>query len=73
MEHKINEIINYNYKGKIIQLEITPTKGRSCQDCFFYLNYDCSSCSTIRDIIGQCDNNLRTDKTSVIFRKVIKK
>ena len=73
MEHKIDDIIPYNFEGETIYLKVTPTKDSSCRDCFFYLNYNCRSCSTIRDIIGQCDTNLRTDKTPVIFRKVMKK
>ena len=72
MEHKIDEIIPYNFEGEDIYLKVTPTKDSSCRNCFFYLNYNCSSCSTIRDIIGQCDNNLRTDKTPIIFTSVVK-
>lgn len=72
MEHKIDEIITYNFEGEDIYLKVTPTKDSSCRNCFFYLNYNCSSCSTIRDIIGQCDNNLRTDKTPIIFTSVVK-
>lgn len=70
MEHKIDEIIPYNFEGETIYLKVTPTKDSSCQDCFFYLNY--KSCHNIRDIIGQCDNKLRIDKTPVIFRKITK-
>lgn len=73
MEHKINEIITYNYRGKTIQLEVTPAKDSSCLDCFFYNNYDCDYCFNIRDFIGQCDNKLRTDNIHIIFKKVIKK
>lgn len=73
MEHKINEIITYNYKGETIQLEVTPTKDSSCINCFFYSNYDCDYCFDIRNFIGPCDNKLRTDNTHVIFKKVIKK
>lgn len=69
MEHKANEIITYNYKGKTISLEVTPTKDSSCKDCFFYNNYK-TCCSAIKSIIGHCDNTLRTDKTPVIFRKI---
>lgn len=69
MEHKINEIITYNYKGETIHLEVTPTKDSSCLNCFFYGNYDCDYYFNIRDFIGPCDNNLRTDKTNVIFKK----
>lgn len=72
MEHKIDEIIPYNFEGETIYLKVTPTKDSSCRNCFFYLNYNCDSCSTIRDFIGQCDNNLRTDKTPIIFTSVVK-
>ena len=71
MEHKINEIITYNFEGETIQLEVIPTKDSSCQDCFFHLKY--KSCYNIRNIVGECENEFRTDKTPVIFRKVIKK
>lgn len=72
MEHKIDEIIPYNFEGEDIYLEVIPTKANSCQDCFFYKN-EKTCCSAIRNIIGICDKNDRTDKTPVIFRKVIKK
>ena len=72
MEHKIDEIITYNFEGKTINLEVIPTKANSCEDCFFYKN-EKTCCSAIRNIIGECDKNNRTDKTPVIFRKVMKK
>ena len=72
MEHKIDEIIPYNFEGETIYLEITPTKDNTCQDCFFYKNYK-TCCSAIRNIIGICDKNDRTDKTPIIFRKIMKK
>ena len=72
MEHKINEIITYNFEDKTINLEVIPTKANSCEDCFFYKN-EKTCCSAIRNIIGECDKNNRTDKTPVIFRKVMKK
>ena len=70
MEYKANEIINYNFDGETIQLKVIPTKDSSCRDCFFNLKY--KSCYNIRNIIGQCESDFRTDKTPVIFRKVIK-
>ena len=70
MEHKIDEIIPYNFEGETIYLKVTSVRDCSCRDCFFYLNY--KSCHNVRDIIGQCDNKLRTDKTHVIFRKIMK-
>lgn len=72
MEHKIDEIIPYNFEGKTIQLVVIPTKANSCEDCFFYKN-EKTCCSSIRNIIGECDKNNRTDKIPVIFRKVMKK
>ena len=72
MEHKVNDIITYNFKGKNIYLEVIPTKANSCEDCFFYKN-EKTCCSAIRNIIGECDKNNRIDKTPVIFRKIIKK
>ena len=72
MEHKIDEIIPYNFKGEIIYLVVIPTKANSCEDCFFYKN-EKTCCSAIRNIIGECDKNNRIDKTPVIFREIIKK
>ena len=68
MEHKINDIITYIHEGETIYLEVTPTKDSSCQDCFFHLKYNC--CSNIRNIVGQCDKDFRTDNTSVIFKQI---
>lgn len=68
MEHKIDEIITYNYEGETIYLKITPTKDSTCQGCFFYLKYN--SCSKIRNIIGQCDKDFRTDNTPIIFKQI---
>lgn len=72
MERKTNEIITYNYEGKTINLEVIPTKANSCENCFFYKN-EKTCCFAIRNIIGECYKNNRTDKTPVIFRKVMKK
>ena len=72
MEHKIDEIIPYNFEGEIIYLEVIPTKANSCEDCFFYKN-EKTCCSAIRNIIGECDKNNRIDKTPVIFREINKK
>ena len=69
MEHKVNNIITYNFKGEGIHLEVIPTKDNSCADCFFYKN-EKTCCSAIRNIIGECDKNNRTDKIPVIFRKI---
>ena len=66
MEHKINEIITYKLKDETIHLEVIPTKCNTCEDCFFYK----TCCSAIRNIMGTCDKNDRTDKISVIFRKI---
>ena len=68
MEHKINDIITYIHEGETIYLEVTPTKDSSCQDCFFHLKYNC--CSNIRNIVGQCDKDFRTDNTPVIFKQI---
>lgn len=71
MEHKINEVIAYNFKGKIIYLKVTPAKDSTCKDCFF--NGKHRTCSPfIRNIIGTCDRICRTDNTSVIFKQINK-
>lgn len=72
MEHKVNDIITCNFKDENIYLEVIHTKANSCEDCFFYKN-EKTCCSAIRNIIGECDKNNRTDKTPVTFRKIIKK
>lgn len=69
MERKIDEIISYNNNNETIQLVVIPTKANSCEDCFFYKN-EKTCCSAIRNIIGECDKNNRTDKTPIIFRKI---
>ena len=69
MEHKIDEIITVTINDETIHLEVIPTKDNSCADCFFYKN-EKTCCSAIRNIIGECDKNNRTDKTPVIFRKI---
>ena len=69
MEHKIDEIIYYNNNNETIQLVVIPTKANSCEDCFFYKN-EKTYCSSVRNIIGICDKNYRTDKISIIFRKI---
>ena len=69
MEHKIDEIIPYNFEGETIQLVVIPTKDNSCADCFFYKN-EKTCCSAIKNIIGECDKNIRTDKTPVIFKQI---
>lgn len=69
MERKIDEIIPYNFEGETIQLVVIPTKANSCEGCFFYKN-EKTCCSAIKNIIGECDKNNRTDKTPIIFRKI---
>ena len=68
MEHKINEVIVYNDKGKTIQIKITPTIDNTCKDCLFYGHYDI--CSNVRNIIRTCDKIDRTDNTLVIFKQI---
>ena len=68
MEHKINDVITYNYIGETIYLKVTPTIDNTCKDCFFYGHYNI--CSGIRNIIGICDKIDRTDNTPVIFKQI---
>lgn len=71
MEHKINEIITYNYEGETIYLQVTPTKDSTCRGCFFYET--CRTCwSNIKNIVGNCDKLKRSDNTPVIFIKTNK-
>lgn len=69
MEHKINEIITYNYEGETIHLKVTPMKDSTCQGCFF--NGKCRTYwPCIEHIVGSCDKINRTDNTPVIFTKI---
>lgn len=68
MEHKINDIINYNHNGETIYLKVV--EDFDCINCFFY---SAACCSDIRNDIGDCLGSRRTDKTPVIFKKVTNK
>lgn len=65
MEHKVNDIITYNHNGETIYLKVI--EDFDCINCFFY---SAACCSDIRNDIGDCLGNRRTDKTPVIFKKV---
>lgn len=69
MEHKINQVIAYNFKGKIIYLKVMPSRNHSCKNCFFYPN---TNCSDIKNIVGHCTYFCRNDNTSVIFKQINK-
>ena len=60
MERKIGEI--FTYKGKSYQV----VKSATCIKCAFGKRV----CSLLKSYIGQCASNTRTDKTSVIFKKI---
>ena len=69
MEHKINEIIDYNYEDETIHLKVTPMKDSTCQGCFF--NGKCRTYwPCIEHIVGSCDKINRTDNTPVIFKQI---
>lgn len=68
MEYKADDIISYNEDGETIYLQVTPTRDITCQGCYFHrYKYPCS---TLRNVIGNCTNDARTDKQTVIFTKV---
>lgn len=69
MEHKIYEVITYNYNGKIIHLEVIPTTDNNCTNCFFYSNINCAN---IENIIRRCIDIRRIYKTSIIFKEINK-
>lgn len=69
MEHKINDVITYNYEGETIYLKVTLTKNNTCADCFFYKN-EKTHCSAVKNIIGICDKTYRNDNTPVIFKQI---
>lgn len=68
MEYKVDDMISYNDEGKTIYLQVTPTRDITCHGCYF-LGHKCH-CSTIKNIVGECSKNKRTDKQTVIFTKV---
>ena len=70
MERKVNEIITYNHKDKIIHLKVISDKDNTCKGCFFNENTDCDVCETIRNTIGYCSNEFRSDNTSIIFKQI---
>ena len=61
MERKIGETFTYN--GKTYQV----VEGITCEGCIFMENGHCFS---ISKLLGLCSNTNRTDKTSVIFKKI---
>ena len=70
MEHKVNDIINYNKNGKTIYLKVIPVKNYECQECYFYNHID--ACSFLQNVIGCCTKYDRTDKQYVIFKQIKK-
>ena len=70
MERKLNDIITYNHEGETIYLKVIASKDNTCKDCFFNDTCKYNCCDTIRNTIGNCDNELRSDNTPVIFIKI---
>ena len=60
MERKIGEI--FTYKSKTYQV----VKSTTCIDCVFRKK----ECSLLKSYIGQCISSIRSDKTSIIFKKI---
>lgn len=60
MERKIGEIFTYN--GKTYQV----VKSIACIDCAFRERV----CGLLKSYIGPCTSNIRSDKTSVIFKEI---
>ena len=60
MERKIGEI--FIYKSKTYQV----VKSTTCIDCAFRKR----ECSLLKSYIGQCISSIRSDKTSIIFKKI---
>ena len=66
MERKIGEIFEYN--GEWYQCVI----GRRCKDCAFNEERKCYTFTDNNDPIGDCSAERRTDKHSVVFKKLEK-
>ena len=64
MERKIGEVFEWNHDGEKVWLECV--EGNGCGMC--YCNEVCE-CGEKHDV-GHCSPRLRSDNTSVIFRKV---
>lgn len=60
MERKVGEI--FTYKGKTYQV----VKSDICADCVFRERV----CNLLKSHIGPCISNIRSDKTSVIFKEI---
>lgn len=60
MERKVGEI--FIYKGKTYQV----VKSDICADCVFRERV----CSLLKSHVGPCTSNIRSDKTSVIFKEI---
>ena len=60
MERKIGEIFTYNDKTYQV------LKSIACIDCAFREKV----CSLLKSYIGPCTSNIRSDKTSVIFKEI---
>lgn len=60
MERKVGEI--FIYKGKTYQV----VKSDMCADCVFRERV----CSLLKSHVGPCTSNIRSDKTSVIFKEI---
>ena len=60
MERKVGEV--FTYQGKTYQV----IKSDRCIDCAFKERV----CSLLKSCIGLCTSNIRSDKTSVIFKEV---
>ena len=61
MERKLGEVFTCN--GKLYQV----VKGFSCNGCAFIKN---GNCYLVDKLLGPCAYTERTDKTSVIFKKI---
>lgn len=68
MEYKTDDIISYNEDGETIYLKVIPTRDITCQGCYFYRHK--YPCSTLRNVIGNCTKDARTDKQTVIFTQL---
>lgn len=60
MERKIGEV--FIYEGKTYQV----VKSDICADCVFRERV----CSLLKSHVGPCTSNIRSDKTSVIFKEI---
>lgn len=64
MDVKVNNIIKFN--DKLYKCIKSPIDRHACTKCAFLKE----NCTNIKNIIGECSSDYRSDKTSIIFEEI---